>query len=213
MKNDSRPPRPSAGNPDPRSRRAEGPGFDFTLHIRRLCDHMIGRLVEFQHIDLERVAISFCQARKGSLEGMYASLVPLRFPGGRVETVRRGQRWGIPRLVDPRGREILYILNFYLPRFLDLELRQKLSTVVHELWHVGPRFDGDLRRFGGRCYAHGGSQRRYEALVERLTSRWLALDPPESVYGFLRHDFHGLVRRYGKVLGARIPPPKLVRLV
>jgi hypothetical protein len=163
-----------------------------------------------RHIDVGRVAISFCQARKAVMHGVYASLTPLRFAGGRTESVRRGRRFRIQSLVGPDGREMLYILNFYLPRYLDLALREKLSTVVHELWHVGPRFDGDLRRFAGRCYAHSGSKKQYDAQVERLTGDWLALDPPEELYGFLRHDFRSLVEHYGKVFGTRIPTPKLV---
>jgi len=187
-------------------------GFDFTLHMRRLCDDMVCRLPELHHVDLARVAVSFCQARKPAAEGLYASLTPLRFAGGGTETVRRGRRWGIQRLLDSAGREMLYILNFYLPRFMDLAFREKLATVLHELLHIGPRFDGDLRRFRGRCYAHGGSQRRYDALAERLATKWGSLDPPQSLYEFLREDFLGLVRRYGRVFGQRVHAPKLLPL-
>lgn len=187
-------------------------GFDFTLHMRRLCDDMVRRLPELHHIELARVAVSFCQARKPAAEGLYASLTPLRFAGGRTETVRRGRRWGIQRLVDSAGREMLYILNFYLPRFMDLALREKLATVLHELLHIGPRFDGDLRRFRGRCYAHGGSRKRYDALAERLAAKWASLDPPQSLYEFLREDFSALIRRHGRVFGQRFRAPKLLPL-
>jgi hypothetical protein len=104
---------------------------------------------------------------------------------------------------------MLYILNFYLPRYLDLPFREKLSTVMHELWHVGPSFDGDVRRFGSRCYAHGSSQKRYDAHVERLLDRWLALNPPEPLYGFLRLNFRELGARRGRVYGSKVPAPKL----
>ena len=94
---------------------------------------------------MRRVAVSFSQARSGTRAGMYATLTPLRFPGGRIHTVRRGRKWGMQKVKDHNGEEMLYILNFYLPRFLDLPFREKLDTVVHELWHIGPKFDGDLR--------------------------------------------------------------------
>lgn len=190
----------------------ERAGFDFTLHMRRLCGHVVAGLPELAHVDLSRVAISFCQARKGDARGLFASLTPLRFAGGRPETVRRGRRWGIQRLLDPGGREMLYLLNFYLPRFLDLGFREKLNTVLHELWHVGPRFDGDLRRFSGRCYAHGGSRKRFDRQVDGMVDRWLALDPPEALLAFLRCDFPTLVGRYGRVFGQRIAAPQLVPL-
>jgi hypothetical protein len=105
---------------------------------------------------------------------------------------------------------MLYILNFYLPRFLNLSLEAKLATIVHELWHVSPRFDGDLRRFGGRCYAHSGSQKRYDAHVTALAKRWLALKPPEPLYEFLRYDYRELASRYGRIYGQRFGTPRLV---
>jgi predicted metallopeptidase len=187
-------------------------GFDFTLHVRRLCDDVIRRLPEMRHVDLARVAISFSQTRKAVGHGLYASLTPMRFAGGSRHTIRHGRKWTIERLVDPSGVEMLYLLNFYLPRFLNQTFRHKLTTVVHELWHISPHFDGDLRRFQGRCYAHTGSQKQYDAKVDQLADRWLALEPPAAVYDFLRYDFHELVRRHGKVYGTKIPTPRLIPL-
>jgi predicted metallopeptidase len=185
-------------------------GFNFTLHARRLCEDMVARLDQLQHVDMSRVAISFSQTRRAGSQGMFASLTPMRFAGGRMETCRRKRRWGIQRLFDPDGREMLYILTFYLPRFLDLPFREKLTTVLHELWHVGPKFDGDVRRLGGRCYAHGHSQKQYDAHVETLVKRWLAFDPPEELYGFLRLGFHDLTAHHGRVFGQKVPMPKLI---
>lgn len=191
---------------------ARPPGFDFTFHVRRLCEDLVARLAELSHIDMQHVAISFSQTRRASPYGVYATMRPLRFADGRTETTRRGRRWTIQRLVDPQGREILYILTFYLPRFLNLSYREKLVTVIHELWHISPQFNGDLRRFRGRCYAHSRSRKRYDASIERLAEKYLALHPPENLLAFLRYDFAGLVRQYGRVLGQRVRPPKLVPL-
>ena len=54
-------------------------GFNFTLHMRRLCVELADRLEELAHVDMDRVAIRFCQARKAVRYGMQASLTPLRF--------------------------------------------------------------------------------------------------------------------------------------
>ena len=191
-------------------RKPRPPGFDFTAHMRPVCEDMVGRLGELEHIDVSRVAMSFCQIRKPVTHGIFASLTPLRFAGGALETVRRGRRWRIPRLVDASGREMFYILNFYLPRFLNLSFRAKIVTVLHELWHISPQFDGDLRRFGGRCYAHSGSQKRYDAQVERLAAHWLALRPPASLWQFLENDFQQLAQLHGRILGQRVHTPKLI---
>jgi predicted metallopeptidase len=185
-------------------------GFDFTLHMRRLCDDMVARIEPLRHVDMSRVAVSFTQTRRAGAVGMFASLTPLRFAGGQMHTFRRKRRWGLQRVYDPNGREMLYILTFYLPRFLDLPLREKLSTTLHELWHIGPKFDGDLRRLGGRCFAHGASQKKYDARIASLLDRWLALNPPKSLYDFLQLHFRELTARHGRVFGRRVPAPKLV---
>lgn len=124
---------------------------------------------------------------------------------------RRGRSWTVERLYDATGREMLYLLSFYLPRFLDRTFEEKISTVVHELWHIGPGFDGDLRRHAGRCYAHSHSQKEYDLLVNQLARHWLSLDPPAETCEFLRHDFGQLERQHGRIFGQKIRTPRLIR--
>ncbi len=193
------------------ARGAPPSGFDFTLHMRRLCADLCGRLAELSHIRMDHVAIRFCQARKAVAHGLQASLTPLRFENGERTTRRSGHRWAVQRIHDTVDREMLYLLSFYLPRFQDRPFEEKLTTVVHELWHISPRFDGDLRRHPGRCYAHTHSQEEYDTRVRGLARRWLSLDPPRGTYDFLRLDFGQLTHRYGRVYGQTIPTPKLIR--
>ncbi len=47
------------------------------------------------------------------------------------------------------------------------------------LWHVAPEFNGDIRRHARRCYAHTGSQKKYDAHMAQLVERWLALHTPQ----------------------------------
>jgi hypothetical protein len=185
-------------------------GFDFTGAIRAVCADMARRLPELSHIDLPRVAIGVCRTRNDAMHGVFATLTPLRFAGGRLDRTVRGRRHRIQPLLDPAGQELLYLLNFYLPRFLNLSLEDKLSTIVHELWHIGPEFNGDLRRHQGRCYAHGASQRQYDARMDRMTQQWLAADPPHHLYEFLQGRFEDLVAEFGGVRGERWPVPKVV---
>ncbi len=170
---------------------------------------MAARVDELRHIDMSRVAVSFRQTRKRMPHGLYASLTPLRFAGGQTHTIRRGRKFSMQR-VEIDGREMLYVLNFYLPRFLDLGFREKLTTIAHELLHIGPHFDGDLRRFSGRCYAHSHSQGRFDAHAEQLAQRWLAGGPEQSLYAFLHLDFLGLQALHGRIIGRRIAAPKLL---
>ena len=204
---------------NPRTERSAPPrrdpsrtGFDFTGQMRRLCEDMAGRLDQLRHVDMSRVAVGFAQTRRAGSQGMFASLTPMRFAGGRTHVVRRQRRWAIQRLYGPDGREMLYILTFYLPRYLDLPFREKLTTVLHELWHIGPKFDGDLRRLGVRCYAHGSSQKQYDAHVAALERTLVII---ESAGGDLRlpaAEFRRTGARHGRVFGRRMPAPKLVPL-
>ncbi len=170
---------------------------------------MAARIDEFRHIDMRRVAVSFRQTRKQMSRGLYASLTPLRFHGGQTHSVRRGRKFAIQR-VELDGREMLYLLNFYLPRFLDLPFHEKLTTIAHELLHIGPQFDGDLRRFSGRCYAHSHSHRQFDMQAEQLAQRWLVLGPDTSLYDFLQLDFLRLKALHGGICGRRITAPKLI---
>jgi len=184
--------------------------FDFTLHIRRACDDMVARLGELSHIDMSRVAVSFCQTRKAVPHGMFASLTPLRFAGGATTTIRRGREVAIQRVCDQSGREMLYILSFYLPRFQNLDFREKLITVLHELWHISPDFSGDIRRHIGRYHAHTHSQAEYDEEMGLLADRWLALGAPDAVWRFLHDDFGQLAVRHGGIVGLKIRRPRIV---
>ena len=187
-------------------------GFDFTTHIRLLCEDICTRTPELGHIDMNRVAVCFNQARKRVRHGLHASLTPLRFEDGATTGVRRGRRYACQQLLGASGEEMLYILRFYLPRFMDEGFQQKLSTVFHELWHISPKFDGDLRRHRGRCYIHTYSEAAYDEHVQQLASRWLNRRPPVTVYDFLKRDFDEVEREYQGVIGIRIPQPKLIPL-
>lgn len=183
--------------------------FHYTSAMRELCVHVVSQIAELQHIEMDRVAVGFCQTRRNVSHGMQASLTPLRFQGGATSEIRRRKRYTCPRIYSPEGGEYLYLMNFYLPRFQDRPFEEKLTTIVHELWHIGPKFDGDLRRHNGRCYAHGPSQRAFDAHAERLAQMWLKANPPRECYEFLEWNFAELHRRKGAVVGTRFPTPKL----
>jgi predicted metallopeptidase len=170
----------------------------------------VARIDDLAHIDMARVGVSLCRSRAAGRHGLQATLTPLRFAGGARVSRRRGRHYRVERCLDQAGRELLYVLSLYLPRFCENPWREKLVTIVHELWHIGPRFDGDLRRFSGRCFAHGRSQRAYDEQVSRLAERWLAADPPAELLEFLRHDFDELCRRFTTVHGTHYRLPKLI---
>lgn len=177
--------------------------------MRELCVDITQRHPEFRHIRMADVAVAFAQARRNVSYGLQAKLTPMRFESGSLFTVRDGTEWTVQKLVLD-GREMLYILTFYLPRFLNLSFTEKLTTVFHELYHISPRFDGDIRRFGGKYYVHSHSQAEYDAQMEVFAREYLSAAPPEPLLDFLRPQFRDLQSQHGRVVGVQIPIPRLI---
>jgi predicted metallopeptidase len=186
--------------------------FDFSLAMQRLCADIVARLDVFSHVRMDRVAVTFAQARRRVQHGLQAKLTPMRFENGQLTTQRHGRIWTVERLFDG-NREMLYILTFYLPRFLDHSFREKMITVIHELYHISPRFDGDIRRMGGRYHAHSHSQRDYDRCMEQLVDEYLDDHPPAELYSFLHKKFRSLWSLHGGVVGLQVPIPKLIAVV
>lgn len=153
--------------------------------------------------------MTYAQTRSAVEWGMQAKLTPMRFVGGALTEVREGQKYTVQRLFHD-GQEMLYILTFYLPRFLNLSYTEKLVTVFHELYHVSPDFDGDIRRFAGHCYMHTGSQVNYDRQMEKYVRQYIRMKPPAGLRTFLKHDFNSLRTGYGPVVGLRLPVPRLI---
>jgi hypothetical protein len=183
--------------------------FDFTAHASRLCADIAARCPELSHIDSTRMLFAVTQARTPARHGLQARVTPLRFPGGASHRRRGGTLFRVQRYVVA-GREMLYLVEFCLPRFLDQSYDEKLITVFHELYHIAPGFAGDLRRMAGRCALHSRSKRAYDAHMAGLARAWLASGPPPEVHDWLRLNFAGLVGRHGLVRGAAVPRPRLV---
>jgi len=145
------------------------------------------------------------------MHGVYARIAPLRFAGGSRETVRRrGRQLRTYRLPTLRhaDRDILYIVYLMIPRFLRLSPREKLSTLVHELYHISETCDGDIRRFPGRNFAHGSSRRRFDRTIDALVATYLDGAPDPTLLAPLavsEEDWH--TRRL-RLTGLTVPLPR-----
>jgi hypothetical protein len=183
--------------------------FDFSGHMRRLCEDVALRCPELRHIDVNRLIFGMTQARTSKKHGLQARVTPLRFRRGKLTRRRRGFNYQIQRYhVD--GFEILYLVTFCLPRFLDQDFDEKFVTILHELYHVGPEFDGDLRRHPGRCSMHTRSKNAYDKHMSHLAREYLASGTDPSLHGFLRLNFSQLHHRHGGVVGVVVPRPRLI---
>lgn len=189
---------------------APRPGaFDFTARMRRLCADVAARCGELRHVHMPRVLVSFTLSRNRSRYGLQARVTPLRFRDGALTRRHGPTDYQVQRyFVD--GSEMLYVLTFCLPRFLDQPFREKLVTVFHELYHVSPRFDGDLRRHPGRYAVHSHSKDSYDSRMAELVRDYLAAQPEPEVFHFLRSGYRELWEAHGGITGVVVPRPKLL---
>ena len=183
--------------------------FDFCHAMRLLCADVVSRVDEYQHVHMEHVAVTFAQARSDVRHGLQAKLTPMRFENGSLY-MRRGQRQFTVQRLFQDNHEVLYILTFYLPRFQNQPFREKLVTIFHELHHISPNFDGDIRRHSGRYHVHTHSQREYDRQMDGLVEDYLQHTPPTELYQFLKKNFRGLQKDHGAVVGLQLPIPKLI---
>ena len=179
--------------------------FDYTDHLDKLIRHIISTSPQYAHINHDRLLVAFGQARSEAQHGVFATIQALRFAGGHecMERGKRTHRW--PRVMHG-DREILYLIQFMMPRFADLEYRQKLTTVFHELYHVSPDCNGDLRRFPGRNFAHGVSRDVYNARLQPWIDEYLSHPDSAEVTSFLRLTFNQVQAQFGQVVGIRARP-------
>jgi hypothetical protein len=101
----------------------------------------------FKHIDTERILVCTASNRSRSRGGTYGKLVPLKFKDGSPFMEYRNRVYTIPEIVLDDVK-LLYIIYFYMPRFYDLNPLEKLNVIFHELYHISPSFNGDIRRMG-----------------------------------------------------------------
>ena len=186
--------------------------FDFGAHMQQLLTDIAIRCPEFAHLQTPRILVTATQARSATLGGLQARVTPLRFSEGALTKSRRGVPFQIQRyfLGD---HEYLYLLTFSLPRFLDQDFDQKLITIFHELYHISPAFDGDLRRHAGRYVLHTHSQREYDEDMVGHAREYLAQRPEPAILGFLRMTFTQLEEQHGAVSAVVVPKPKMIPLV
>jgi hypothetical protein len=186
-----------------------GQPFDFCHHVRRLCADIIRHCPELAHINVGRLLFGITQARSAQTHGLQARVTPLRFRHGHLQRKRQGITYQVQRyFVD--DREMLYLVTFCLPRFLDQDFDDKFITLFHELYHISPAFEGDLRRHEGRYAIHSHSKRHYDAHMADLARAYLSNGADRALHDFLRLNFTQLAQRHGGVLGIVVPRPRLL---
>jgi hypothetical protein len=159
-------------------------GLDFNQRMGRLIGEISTKVDEFRRFDPDRVSVGVCFDRRRPRGGALAYVLPLVGPAA------------------------AYRMTFVLPRFLHLRFREKLETVVHELYHISPAFDGGLRSFRWPRSLHG-RRRAFDRRVTELTDLFLGAPHDSRCYDFLIGGPRELSQRYGAIVGrwAERPSP------
>lgn len=136
-----------------------------------LCN-MVRTVPELGHIQPEKVAVVAASRSGTSRYGNLAQCIGLGGPehldlqywylrGSRqvVKITPWFRRENARLCLD--GTDMAYLIRLRLPRLLD---HHPLETLLHELVHIGPAFDGRIRRM-----RHG---KRFDATVEHITRCW-----------------------------------------
>jgi hypothetical protein len=147
--------------------------------VRLVIRDVARRLPEFAHVRADRILVVAGEARRRSR----ATIRPLRAIG----TGRAGR----PRIFF-RGREMLYVLTLRPLFFRGATVRERLGTLLHELFHVAQDFDGTLAPLRRHAVLPAEA---FEAAVAPLADRYEALCPPALVRA-LSGDGEVLVRQW-----------------
>jgi predicted metallopeptidase len=174
-----------------------------TLIIREI----VSRVETFHHIDTDRMLICAASNKSTHRGATFGKLVPLRFKDGAAAVRYRGKGFCMPRVLN-NGVEQLYIIYFYYPKFFNLPPHEKLRVIFHELYHVSPEFNGDIRRMSRGKASHGGSRKNFDRLFEEERRDFFEYVAATPFMNFLDMDALLLEQTFGRVRARRMKVPK-----
>ena len=143
--------------------------------IRVLMRDLSTRSPEFSHLVPARVLVVAGEARRASR----GSVKPLAFARAKSRD-HSGVRKPVVR-VD--GRRMLYCVTLRPLFFRDSRPEQRIETLLHELYHVSPAFDGTLDPARRHARLGGKFSRRFRPLLRR----YLRDCPPDVIAPFAHH--------------------------
>ncbi len=141
--------------------------LDLNRAIRELLTDVSVRMHEFSHVQPQRILVVAGEARRASR----GSVKPLAFAGGKSRDTT-GLRKPVVRL---HGRRMLYCITLRPLFFRASTPEARIETLLHELFHVSPAFDGTLDPSRRHACIGGAFRKRFRPLVRRYLRRC----PPE----------------------------------
>ncbi len=145
---------------------------DFTAAVRALITHVAASFDDFRHLEARRIVVVAGEARRASR----GTVKPLTF-AGRKRTDSMGRK---KPLVKLDGKVMLYCITLRPLFFRHSTPRQRVATVLHELFHISKAFDGTLDHLRRHDEAGDGFEAEFAPIERRV---WKRL-PPELVAPF-----------------------------
>lgn len=155
------------------SHRVRAPNFN--LAVKALLRHVAATMEEFSHVKPGRVLVVAGEARRASR----GTIKPLCFTGGKLVS-KEGRRKPAVRV---KGRRMLYLMTLRPLFFRASTPKERVATVLHELFHISLKFDGTLS--GARRHARLGKD--FSKRLRPLVRRYLKSCPAALIAPFA-HD-------------------------
>ena len=150
---------------------------------------------EFKSFDINKILVCCASNRRDSKGAIYGKLQPLRFKDGSEIIKHNKGYYAIPKVVL-NNIEISYILYLYIPKFFDLPARDKINVLFHELYHISPEFNGDIRRMSNFKSAHGHSKKSFEDKYIIYASDYFNKINETPFYNFLQMNLEDIKRQF-----------------
>ena len=166
---------------------------NFTQSVKALIRDVAATMPEFSYVRPSRVLVVAGEARRASR----GTVKPLAF-GGALSRDPAGRR---KPLVRVRGRRMLYCITLRPLFFRASTPEARITTILHELFHISRRFDGTLSTTRRHATLGDDFARRLRPLVRRYLRRC----PPEL---FAPFAYDGEVRmlQWLERPGPALPP-------
>lgn len=185
--------------------------INLTDVLSLIIHDMIKSTEEFRSFDMNRILVCCASNRKDCRGAIYGKLCPLRFKDGSEIIKHNGRFYTIPKL-KVNDTEILYIIYFYIPKFFNLSAKDKVNVMFHELYHISPEFNGDIRRMGKFKSAHGHSRKAFEEKYIEYADTFFEKVKDAPYYNFLQMDSVSIQEHFKKIKYRRMKTLKPVLL-
>jgi predicted metallopeptidase len=183
--------------------------INLTDTLSLITHEMIIRTPEFRGYDINRMLICCASNRSDSRGGIYGKLVPLKFEGGSDIINFHGRTYTIPKIIH-NNIEIRYLIYYYHPKFFDISAREKVNVMFHELYHISPDFNGDIRRMGKFKKAHGHSKKSIEEKYLVYAEEFYRYVKETPYHAFLEMSSRDLQNSFKKIKCRRMKTIKPV---